>query len=172
MVECLLVGPPIEGEIVSDKVNPVTKRIRERERYTQIRSWLIIAGLLMVVALMLMFVLFSAARPAQFSIVASVLLCVFTLVPCIVGTLLILVINTALVMGLGYVNKGVPRLFKGIQDGVSRLETSVTSIMRVLAGLVIKLNGQFERWVYMAKGLLRLGRASDLPKVQQQEEKT
>ncbi|MBN1284397.1 MAG: hypothetical protein JXB47_03280 [Anaerolineae bacterium] len=148
-------------------VNPATKRTHARERYQQIRAPVLIAALLMILAVLAMFALFTAARTAQFSIVADTLLCVFTLVPCLVGVVIILLINTGLVVGLGYLNEGLPRPFKRLQDGTARLEASVTSLVRKPAGLVIKLNGQIERWAYMS----RLGRTSDSTDVQHQEEK-
>lgn len=171
VVECVWFGPPAEGESVPEsapqetvsasKINPVTRRAHLREKRRTIYGPIIAMAAVLGLALLLMLILFSAARAAQLSIVADSLLVCFTLVPCVLGVVLIFLINMMMVFGMGALNRQVPRPFKSLQDSVNRLGASVTKLMRGLAGLVIALSVRLERWEHKAAGLGAMLRAGD-----------
>ena len=138
-----------------------TRRAHRRETWLQIygRVWRYRGRI--ALGLTLLLVLFRAARPAQFSIVADGLLICFTLLPCIVGALLILILIAALALGTWAFNRWLPPRFKRVQHWADRLGGWTATLARAAAGPVIGLSVWLARQEHIAKGLGSILRLND-----------
>jgi hypothetical protein len=137
---------------VPERTSPA-QRAHRREKRRQIYTPVALALAGVALGLILLLALFRAALSAQLSMVADGLLICFTLLPCIVGVLLMFIVTAALALGAGAFNAWLPPRFKPLQDWADRLGMWAANLARAAARLVIGFSVWLARQEHMVRGL-------------------
>lgn len=123
------------------KPDPMAARRHAREKYRHIYAPMILAACGLAMFLVVLVIVFTGAIEQRFSIVADTLLVCFTLMPCILGVLILFLLMAFMAFGANRLNHWLPAgVFARVRALVDRLDGFVKTAAGAATRPVIELN--------------------------------
>ena len=152
-----------EEKPAAPRPNPTARRAHAVEKQRQVYGPLILAACALALLLTVMVVLFAGDVPGQLSIVANGLLVCFTLVPCIIGALVMFLALAFMAFGVNRLNDQAPMGFAWLQQQINRLDGGLRKASSMAARPAVWLNMRIaygEQVVSRLRTMLTLARAN------------
>ncbi|MCZ7544420.1 MAG: hypothetical protein M5R40_13225 [Anaerolineae bacterium] len=135
-----------EAPPAAPQPDPTVRRRYAREAHRQIWAPMILAACGLALFLVILVIVFNRGLERQFSIVSDVMLVCFTLLPCIVGALVLFLLMAFAAFGVYAANGRVPHLFARARRGLDAALGKVNRAAGVAAKPVVGLNARLTYW--------------------------